>query len=98
PGDTRPGDRGAHRAGRRLTGRGDPVSLYRGATYADLIVTALRRYPRRTAFVQGDRRLTYAEAADRIGRIAAVLRSRGLGRGECVAVLSPNRPEAWFAD
>ena len=37
-----------------------------------------------------DRTLTYAELADRIGRIAGYLRGRGIGRGDRVAVLARN--------
>src|SRR4051794_37111420 len=46
----------------------------------------------RTAVVQGDRRYTYAEFAQRAGRLAAALRGAGLQPGDRVAVLCPNSP------
>ena len=66
-------------------------------TSADLIVEALERFPQREAFVLGDRRMTYAEAAAAISRIVALLAARGVGPGRAVAALSPNIPEVWLA-
>jgi fatty-acyl-CoA synthase len=45
------------------------------------------------ALVSGDVRLTYAEFARRIDRLAAGLTARGIRRGERVAYLGPNAPE-----
>ena len=55
-----------------------------GLTYGDLIAEAFDRYAGREAFVDGDRRVTYAEAGDLTGRIQQVLLSRGLRAGGAV--------------
>ncbi|QJY49924.1 AMP-binding protein [Pseudonocardia broussonetiae] len=67
-----------------------------GPTYADLIVEALQRTPGSEAFVHGDRRMSYAEAADLTGRMVRVLADAGVGRGGAVATLSVNAPEAYL--
>ncbi len=46
----------------------------------------------RTAVVHDDRRYTYAELAQRAGRLASALRGAGVRRGDRVAVLCPNSP------
>ncbi len=46
----------------------------------------------RPAVVHGERRLTYAELAQRCNRLASALRDRGLQRHERVAILAPNTP------
>ncbi len=56
--------------------------------------------PDREALVQGDWRVTYMEAADRVNRLATALQSMGVGRGTAVAVMSLNSPafvEAYYA-
>ena len=47
-------------------------------------------YPSKVAIVDGDRRLTYAEYADRADRLAYALAAMGVRRGERVAFLGPN--------
>ena len=66
-------------------------------TSADLIIEALERFPDREAFVLGDRRITYADAAAAISRIVTLLAARGIGPGRAIAALSPNTPEVWLA-
>lgn len=73
------------------------AGLHDSATFSDLVLTALRRWPDRVAFAQDEREVTFRQAEDRITRLAALLRERGLQRGEGVGVLSPNRPEVYFA-
>jgi fatty-acyl-CoA synthase len=68
-----------------------------GLTYGDLIAEAFDRYAGREAFVDGDRRVSYAEAGDLTGRIQRVLVARGLRRGGALAALSPNTPDVYFA-
>ncbi len=70
--------------------------LHQGVTHTELVVSALRRWPRREAFRQDGRSLTYAQTADLLARVVAVLHQRGLRRGAGVGVLSPNRPEVWI--
>ena len=48
-----------------------------GISYSALIVEALTRHRDRTAFIQGDRSVSYAEAADRTSRIRRVLEGKG---------------------
>ncbi len=48
------------------------------------------QFPRKTAVVCQDLRLTYAEFADRVGRLAGALRGAGLKPGDRVAFLSLN--------
>lgn len=71
------------------------VQASAGPSYGEVIVEALDRHPRRVAFVHGDRRVTYAEAAHLTSRIMQVLGACGVGHGGAVALLSPNTPEVW---
>src|SRR5882724_6019742 len=52
-----------------------------------------RYFPERTALVLGERRLTFRELHDRVGRIAAALSKHGFGVGDRLAILLPNEPE-----
>jgi fatty-acyl-CoA synthase len=59
-----------------------------------------RMSPDKVAFVYQDRTLTYADVYERSTRLAAQLRSLGVGRGDRVAYLGPNHPafaETMFA-
>ena len=59
-----------------------------------------RMSPDKVAFVYQDRTLTYADVHERSTRLAAQLRSLGVGRGDRVAYLGPNHPafaETMFA-
>lgn len=67
-----------------------------GATLGHLIVQALTRGRTAEAFVAGDRRLSYEQAADLVSRFVSVLAARGVGLGAGVAMLSPNMPESWI--
>src|SRR5215472_10227890 len=71
--------------------------LYDAATIGNVVTAALRRFPDRVAFRQDGIELTYRQVEDALARWVAVLRARGLRRGEGVGLLSPNRPEAWLA-
>jgi fatty-acyl-CoA synthase len=67
-----------------------------GISYSALIVEALNRHHDRTAFIQGDSRVSYAEAADITSRIRRVLQDKGMAKGSCVGALSVNSPEVWM--
>ncbi len=57
-------------------------------------------HPERLAIVHGDQRITYGEFYVRCQRFASALQRRGIGHGDCVAVMAPNVPallEAHFA-
>src|SRR3984957_2914837 len=49
-----------------------------------------QQFPRKTAVVCQENRFTYAEFADRVGRLAGALRSAGVQPGDRVAFLSLN--------
>jgi len=54
-------------------------------------------YPRRISVVHGDRRYTWRETLERCRRLASALTKAGIGRGDTVAVMAPNVPEAFEA-
>src|SRR6516162_9992805 len=51
---------------------------------------ASQQYPRKTAVVCGEQRITYAQFADRAARLAGALRTMGVEPGDRVAFLSGN--------
>jgi fatty-acyl-CoA synthase len=73
------------------------AGLHDGVTVSEVVLSALRRFPDRVAFRQDGADLTYRQAEDALTRWIAVLKQRGLRRGDGVGLLSPNRPEAWLA-
>lgn len=62
-------------------------------TLADLLFEQAARYGGATAVICGDCMVSYAELAQRAGRIAAGLRTRGVRRGDRVGLLINNRLE-----
>ena len=61
-----------------------PLTPIRFLRYAE------QQYPQRTAVVCGKERFTYAQLAERVGRVAGALREAGVQPGERVAFLSTN--------
>ncbi len=59
-------------------------------------VTFLKRaaavYPDKLAVVHGSQRFTYRQFHERACRLASALRRRGLGRGDCIAIMGANTP------
>ena len=53
----------------------------------------VRVFPNKTAVVYGNRRWTYAQFAERVGRFAGALKRARVAPGDRVAVLAPNVPE-----
>ena len=51
---------------------------------------AVQKHPDAEATIFGDRRRTFAEVLGRVGRLAAALRTHGVGSGDRVAMLSLN--------
>ena len=49
-------------------------------------------YPNRPSVIHGERRYTWAETYARCRRLASALAARGVGRGDTVAIMSPNAP------
>ena len=70
--------------------------VFKGCSMGDLIVTAVQRGGDRDAFVLGDQRVTYRAMGQKLSQIMQVLDSLGLQRGDTLATLSSNRPEAYF--
>jgi acyl-CoA synthetase (AMP-forming)/AMP-acid ligase II len=71
--------------------------LRREASFLDLVVWALDRFPDRVAIVEDERELTYRQVRDRISQLAAALGRLGFGRGTGLMTLAGNQAEALFA-
>ncbi|MEK9596664.1 MAG: acyl-CoA synthetase [Rhodospirillaceae bacterium] len=54
-------------------------------------------FPTRTAVIHGRRRYDWATTAERCRRLGAALAAHGIGRGDTVAVMAQNTPEAFEA-
>ena len=70
--------------------------LYQGCSVGDLVVTAIHRGGGRTAFISDDTRWTYRQLGALVSTVIQALVARGLQRGDAVATLSANRPEAFL--
>ncbi len=64
-----------------------------GVTIGELLRARARLHPDRVAVEDGARRFSFAELNARVNRLAAVLRTLDIGRGDRVAILSENRAE-----
>ena len=71
-------------------------SLHEGCCMGELVVRAIRRGGDRVAFVLDERSITYREFGSILSRLVQALKARGLKKGDAVATLSSNRPEAFF--
>ena len=81
---------------RGISASGRPASLSLGLTVAELQLGALRRRPDATALVYEGRRYSYRQMEERVSQVAQLFASKGLGRGDGVAVLAANRAEVIF--
>ncbi|HTL23153.1 MAG TPA: AMP-binding protein, partial [Mycobacteriales bacterium] len=61
-------------------------------TIASILAESAERHPDNTAVVLGDLRLSYTQLWAHTKQYAAVLRERGIGAGDKVALLLPNTP------
>jgi fatty-acyl-CoA synthase len=61
------------------------------------LVRSASVYPNRLAVVHGERRYGWREALERCRRLASALTARGIQRGDTVALMAPNIPEAFEA-
>jgi fatty-acyl-CoA synthase len=66
-----------------------------GSTVADLVITAIARYPARTAFANDEATISYRQLGDCISRIAQHFDHLGLQPGDTVAQLGVNRFEVF---
>jgi len=60
---------------------------------AELLENSTRKYPGRTAIIAGETRLTYEQLDRAANQVAHALTSRGVRRGDKVAVSCPNLPQ-----
>jgi acyl-CoA synthetase (AMP-forming)/AMP-acid ligase II len=70
------------------------AGYWRDETLADVARRACREAPDRLLLIEGERRVTRAEAWDAASRLAAFFLSRGLERGDVVSFQLPNWIEA----
>jgi fatty-acyl-CoA synthase len=82
--------------------RGEAGDRYpwRPITLAQQLALTAEAHPQREALVFGDRRLTWAQTAAEVRRVACGLRAAGVRSGDHVAVWVPNHPEwilLWLA-
>ena len=50
-------------------------------------------FPGKTAVIHGERRIDYRSFRGRCCRLASALAGRGIGKGDCVAIMGANTPE-----
>jgi fatty-acyl-CoA synthase len=62
-------------------------------TPLDFLERTLSIHPDQTAVIWRDRRWTYREFGELVGRFATVLRNAGVRHGDVVSIMAPNRPE-----
>ncbi len=70
--------------------------LHDGCAVGDLVIGAIARGGDRVAFIGDDVQYTYRQLGRRISQVVQALQARGLQRGDAVATLSGNRPEAFL--
>lgn len=63
-------------------------------TWWDVIQQHASNHPDRPAFLYKDQRINYGKFVVLVDRCAQSMRRRGIKKGDCVALLSPPRPEA----
>jgi fatty-acyl-CoA synthase len=61
------------------------------------LVRSASVYPNRLAVAHGERRYSWRKTLERCRRLASALAARGIGRGDTVALMAPNIPEAFEA-
>jgi len=67
------------------------------ASVVSILTETAKRFPKKDALVLGPTRVPYAAVKDQAMRYGAVLKSRGIGPGDRVAILIPNMPNFAFA-
>ena len=71
--------------------------LHDACSMGDLVVRAIQRGGDRVAFILDDQSITYREFGVLLGRFIRALAERGVRKGDAIAALSSNRPEAFMA-
>lgn len=70
-----------------------PVAKNPNRTYPDVAEALAARYGDRPALISERERFTYRDYDGRANRYARWAKASGIGRGDCVALMMPNRPE-----
>ena len=70
--------------------------FHQDCNMGDLLIRAIQRGGDRVAFVLDEQQITYREFGALLSRFVQALKARGLQRGDAIAVLSSNRPEAFL--
>ncbi|ROZ68734.1 AMP-binding protein [Ramlibacter sp. WS9] len=70
--------------------------FHQGPSMGEIIASAFQFGGDRVAFIHGDAELSFRQCGDLISRIIQALEARGLKKGDSVATLSANRPEAYL--
>ena len=70
------------------------ISMNSALTPLEFLARSSFVWRERIALVDGNRRFSYTEFAQRVHRLASALRGLGIGKGDRVAVLAPNTPAA----
>jgi acyl-CoA synthetase (AMP-forming)/AMP-acid ligase II len=73
-----------------LSARWRAARLWSDETFASVLARQVRAIPEREAVTDGTRRLSYRALAEAIDRVAARLRSLGIGEGDVVTIQLPN--------
>ena len=73
-------------------GLGKNPANYQPLTPISFLNWAETVYPNKIAVIHGDMRFTYREFGERCRRLASALSRRGVGKGDAVALMSPNAP------
>ena len=73
------------------------VDISEHGSLVTLLEAAWRRHPQRTASICMDARMSFAQLDERSAALAAWLQSKGLQRGDRVAVMMPNLPQYMIA-
>jgi fatty-acyl-CoA synthase len=77
----------------RTLNRVKPVKSTPNRTVLDRLEDVIAENHNRVALISDEETLTYGEMGSRINRIARWARANGIGKGDTVALLLPNRPD-----
>ena len=77
----------------RTLNRVKPIKSTPNRTVLDRLEDVIAQNHNRVALISDEETLTYGEMGSRINRIARWARANGIGKGDTVALLLPNRPD-----
>lgn len=73
-------------------GLGQREANFRPLSPISFLQWSAQVYPNKTAVIHGEKRFSWGQFNERCKRLASALSQRGVGLGDCVAVMSPNAP------